>query len=35
MRLIASNREGSNKELKKMRKDIEAIIAKYTAQEDI
>ncbi|MBO5513467.1 MAG: MBL fold metallo-hydrolase [Mogibacterium sp.] len=35
MRLIASNREGSNKELKKMRKDIEAIIAKYKAQEEV
>ena len=35
MKLINSNREGANKDLKKMRKDIEAIIAKYTAQEDI
>lgn len=31
MRLIAKNREGANKDLNKMKRDIEAIIAKYQA----
>ena len=34
MKLIESNRGMSNKELKKMKKDIEEIIRKYGAQED-
>ena len=34
MKLIDTNREGANKDLKKMQKDIEEIIKKYSMQED-
>ena len=35
MKLIGSSEGHSNKELNKMRRDIEAIIAKYSSGEDV